>query len=98
MAGGPADRIGAFRPVRLPVHEPDDTPLYGYALLATTSTVFFVSIYALIVSKFMPYTGIRFLDMVKEDDYYCLLVPITGLSFIIAVFWNWLGMKFFRHN
>ncbi|KAJ2722651.1 hypothetical protein GGI07_003178 [Coemansia sp. Benny D115] len=84
---------------RMAATEPDDTPLYGYALLAVTAVMFVVLIYALVVSKlFMPVTGVWWLDAVKEDRYFCLLVPITGLSFTFAVFWNWLGMKFFRHN
>ncbi|KAJ1879684.1 hypothetical protein H4R99_004920 [Coemansia sp. RSA 1722] len=78
--------------------ELDDTPVYGMVLLAVTVVVFVVSVYALVVSKFMPYTGVVVLDAVKDDDYFCLLVPITGLSFNFAVFWNWLGMKYFRHN
>ncbi|KAJ1834389.1 hypothetical protein LPJ63_001978 [Coemansia sp. RSA 2711] len=86
------------QPVRLPVNEPDDTPIYGYALLVLTAVLFVSSMYSLVVSKFMPYTGNAFLDAVKDDRYFCLLMPITGLSFTFAVFWNWLGMKFFRHS
>ncbi|PIA13263.1 hypothetical protein COEREDRAFT_49559 [Coemansia reversa NRRL 1564] len=84
--------------MQLAVNEPDDTPIYGYALLLLTSLVFVSSMYSLVVSKFMPYTGIAFLDAVKDDRYFCLLMPITCLSFTFAVFLNWLGMKFFRHN
>ncbi|KAJ2908137.1 hypothetical protein GGI21_003187 [Coemansia aciculifera] len=91
-------RYTRHQPIRLPANEPDDTPLYGYALLALTSVLFMFSMYSLVVSKFMPDTGIAFLDAVKEDRYFCLLMPITGLSFTFAVFWNWLGMKLFRHS
>ncbi|KAJ2874986.1 multisubstrate pseudouridine synthase 7, partial [Coemansia asiatica] len=63
--------------VQLAANEPDDTPLYGVFLLGVTSVVFVVSMYALVVSKFMPYTGIALLDAIKDDDYFCLLVPIT---------------------
>ncbi|KAJ2845839.1 hypothetical protein IWW36_004621 [Coemansia brasiliensis] len=91
-------RYTRHQPIRLPVHEPDDTPIYGYMLLGLTSVLFISTMYALVVSKFMPETGIAFLDAVKDDHYFCLLMPITGLSFVFAVFWNWLGMKFFRHS
>ncbi|KAJ2870693.1 hypothetical protein GGH93_005378 [Coemansia aciculifera] len=91
-------RYTRHQPIRLPANEPDDTPLYGYALLVLTSVLFMSSMYSLVVSKYMPDTGIVFLDAVKEDRYYCLLMPITGLSFTFAVFWNWLGMKLFRHS
>ncbi|KAJ1991197.1 hypothetical protein GGI26_004334 [Coemansia sp. RSA 1358] len=86
------------QPMRLLAHEPDNTPVYGYALLALTAALFVLAMYALVVSKFMPHTGVAFLDSVKDDRYFCLLMPMTGLSFVFAVFWNWLGMKFFRHN
>ncbi|KAJ2688613.1 hypothetical protein IWW39_002085 [Coemansia spiralis] len=91
-------RYTRHQPIRLPANEPDDTPLYGYALLALTSVLFMFSMYSLVVSKYMPDTGIEFLDAIKRDRYYCLLMPITGLSFTFAVFWNWLGMKLFRHS
>ncbi|KAJ2829231.1 hypothetical protein IWW50_000966 [Coemansia erecta] len=91
-------RYTQHQPIRLAVNEPDDTPMYGYALLVLTSVLFISSMYSLVVSKFMPYTGIAFLDAVKDDRYFCLLMPITGLSFTFTVFWNWLGMKFFRHS
>ncbi|KAJ2696756.1 hypothetical protein H4R19_005710 [Coemansia spiralis] len=87
-----------YQSVQLPANEPDNTPMYGYALLALTSVLFTSSMYSLVVSKFIPYTGVAFLDAVKDDRYFCLLMPITGLSFGFAVFWNWIGMKFFRHN
>ncbi|KAJ2741304.1 hypothetical protein GGI20_005278 [Coemansia sp. BCRC 34301] len=91
-------RYTRHQPVRLPANEPDDTPLYGFALLALTCVLFMFSMYSLVVSKFMPDTGIAFLDAIKEDRYFCLLMPITGLSFTFAVFCNWLGMKLFRHS
>ncbi|KAJ2779965.1 hypothetical protein H4R18_003711 [Coemansia javaensis] len=93
-----APRYTRYQPVRVPAGAPDNTPAYGYALLALTSVLFVSSMYSLVVAKFMPYTGVPFLDAVKDDRYFCLLMPVTGLSFGFAVFWNWLGMKYFRHN
>lgn len=37
----------------------DNTYLYGYALLLTTFITFFISVYSIIASKYMPYTGNR---------------------------------------
>ncbi|ORE11799.1 hypothetical protein BCV72DRAFT_197216 [Rhizopus microsporus var. microsporus] len=76
----------------------DNTYLYGYALLFTTFITFFISVYSIIASKYMPYTGNRILDWIKQDNYYCLLVPITAIAWIYWILWNWMGMKFFRHN
>ncbi|CAG8609518.1 26009_t:CDS:2 [Dentiscutata erythropus] len=78
--------------------EPDTTALWGWILLFTVYCIFIGSMYAIVVSKFMPETGNKTLDWIKIDEYYCLLIPITLLVTIHAIFWNWLGMKFFRHN
>ena len=33
-----------------------------------------------------------------QDEYYCVLVPLTLPVFLAAVFWNWLSWKLFKHN
>ncbi|CAG8479506.1 5993_t:CDS:2 [Acaulospora morrowiae] len=76
----------------------DTTALWGWILLFSAFCIFVSSMYAIVVSKFVPKTGNKTLDWIKEDQYYCLLVPITLPVTIYAVFWNWLGMKFFKHN
>jgi len=61
--------------------------------------VFFVTmLYALVVSKFMPYTGNYVLDWIRDDMYYSPLVICSIPATVIAVYLNWLGLKFFRHN
>ncbi|KAG2179862.1 hypothetical protein INT43_003648 [Umbelopsis isabellina] len=84
--------------VHMPETAPDSTYLWGYALLLTTFVAFVVTVYVNVGTYFVPYTGNKFLDAIKDDDYYCLLVPITSIVFIYWVLWNWMGMKFFRHN
>ncbi|CAO0799302.1 unnamed protein product [Mucor circinelloides] len=84
--------------VHLPETIPDTTYLYGYALLIGTIFVFVMSGYSIIGSKYMPDTNNKILDWIKYDNYYCLLVPITAIVWIYWVLWNWMGMKFFRHN
>ncbi|KAI7849716.1 phosphatidylinositol N-acetylglucosaminyltransferase subunit Y [Circinella umbellata] len=76
----------------------DSTYLWGYALLVATAILFFGTLYAMIGSKFVPDTQIEILDWIKHDEYYCLLVPITAIVMIYFIVWNWMGMKFFRHN
>lgn len=54
-------------------------------------------LYALVISKyFMPYTGNKILDAIKDDEYYCCLIPITIVSAVIFSYFNWLSMKYFR--
>ena len=53
----------------------------------------------MIISKiFMPYTGNAILDWVKDDEHYIFLVPSMVVTVIIFAYWNWVSMKFFRHN
>ncbi|KAJ1911855.1 hypothetical protein IWQ60_009943 [Tieghemiomyces parasiticus] len=77
---------------------PDTTKAWGYVLLVVTFVVFAVGVYTTMVSKVLPVTGNRFLDAVRDDQYYCLLAPLTLTVAFYTVIWNWLGMKIFRHN
>jgi len=68
-------------------------------LLLTTFSLYFISMYALVVSKFMPDTGNHILDAIKYDWYYCFLFPVSILFVgFLFVYINWFSMKFFRHN
>ncbi|KAK9811712.1 hypothetical protein WJX72_008827 [[Myrmecia] bisecta] len=40
----------------------------------------------------------RLLLFLRDDEYYHLLVPLTIPVSIIAVFLNWMSLKFFKHN
>ncbi|KAI8343545.1 phosphatidylinositol N-acetylglucosaminyltransferase subunit Y-domain-containing protein [Chlamydoabsidia padenii] len=84
--------------IHLPESVPDNTHLWGYALLGVTFLFFTATMYAMVGSKYAPLTNIEWLDWIKSDDYYCLLVPITAIAWIYFIVWNWMGMKFFRHN
>ncbi|KAG0258735.1 hypothetical protein BG011_003107 [Mortierella polycephala] len=84
--------------------EPDTTYLWGYLLFFATMVGFTVSMYALVASKYMPMTGNKArtlfvtLDWIMQDSHYCMLVPVTIPVTVLAVLFNWLGMKLFRHN
>ncbi|KAF9979388.1 hypothetical protein BGZ65_006653 [Modicella reniformis] len=78
--------------------EPDATYLWGYLLFLSTMIGFTASMYALVASNYMPMTGNKILDWIKQDSHYCMLVPVTIPVTVLAVLFNWLGMKLFRHN
>ena len=59
--------------------------------------VFFDS-YAVIVSPFLPHFDVWILDAIKDDEYYCILLPMTIVPSVLVLYLNWLGMKFYRHN
>ncbi|RKP35994.1 phosphatidylinositol N-acetylglucosaminyltransferase subunit Y, partial [Dimargaris cristalligena] len=77
---------------------PDTTRAWGYVLLIATFVFFALGLYTTTISKFMPVTGNRLLDAIREDQYYCLLAPLTLTVAFYTLIWNWLGMKIFRHN
>ena len=73
--------------------------LTGYLLITLGCIIFVGSTYSMIVSKiFMPYTGNKVLDWIKDDEHYMFLLPSTMLMMILFGYWNWVSMKFFRHN
>ena len=73
--------------------------LTGYLLIGLGALVFVVSTYAMIIAKiFMPYTGNRVLDWFKDDEHYIFLVPSMYVTLVLFAYWNWVSMKFFRHN
>jgi hypothetical protein len=78
----------------------DDEPmvLNGYLLLFAAATFFVLCSYAAVFSKLMPETGVAVLDGIRNDRYYCLLIPLLIPVTVIVVYMNWLGLKIFRHN
>ncbi|KAI9146147.1 phosphatidylinositol N-acetylglucosaminyltransferase subunit Y-domain-containing protein [Paraphysoderma sedebokerense] len=76
----------------------DKTHVYGWLLLITSAFTFVGGLYSTVISKWMPYTGIEILDLIKRDEYYCYLVPLTLPVTIAFIHLNWLGMKLFRHS
>ena len=73
--------------------------LLGYILIILGAVVFIFSTYSMIIAKiFMPYTGNRILDWVKDDEHYVFLIPSMIVTIMLFAYWNWVSMKFFRHN
>jgi len=70
----------------------------GLALIVFSALCLLMSTYAIAISKIIPKTGVWFLDLVADDVYYCLLVPLIIIPSVLVVYLNWLGMKFYRHN
>lgn len=55
--------------------------------------------YALVVSKLLPDTGVELLDAIKRDRYYCKVVPVSLLMVtFLFVYFNWMTLKYFKHN
>ncbi|RKP19061.1 hypothetical protein ROZALSC1DRAFT_14467 [Rozella allomycis CSF55] len=84
----------------------DVTPFSGIILLVFAFLFFAVSCYSILASKFLPDSGIKVLDCryklkwidyIKYDQYYCLVLPMIIPVFLIFVFWNWLGIKLYTN-
>mmetsp|Transcript_18606 Transcript_18606/g.25797 ORF Transcript_18606/g.25797 Transcript_18606/m.25797 type:complete len:114 (-) Transcript_18606:52-393(-) len=71
--------------------------LWGLALLLCALGVALLGTYSLVISKVTEASGIGALDLIKFDRYYCLLIPMTIPVSLVAVYLNWLSMKFFKH-
>lgn len=100
MAGGGGSRSpgASSTPVVLPWQDEEATRLCGCALLIAGGLFTSICLYSIVLSKLLPRTGDALLDAIADDYYYCVLVPLTIPVTLIAVYWNWVSMKFFRHN
>ncbi|KYQ93535.1 ubiquitin domain-containing protein [Tieghemostelium lacteum] len=88
-----------YKPMqRLNIENHDLTVFYGWVIILCTLIFFIVTSYCLVFSKLLPDSGNRVLDFIKHDWYYCLLIPALVPVTIITVYFNWLSLKFFRHN
>jgi len=81
-----------------PWAQQNETALWGWVVLLATLVTYVVAMYALVVSKFLPYSGNMILDWIKDDYYYSSLVMVMIPVTVIFVYFNWLSLKFFRHN
>lgn len=75
-----------------------NTVLWGYIIIILIFLLFIVEMYSLFISKIMPYTGNIIFDWIKDDYYYSALFPAMIIVSIIFVYFNWMSLKFFRHN
>ena len=74
------------------------THLLGWAMIFIGMSTWFFSCYSIVFAKiFMPYTGHVILDWIKDDMYYCCLMPCYMLSMTLIAYFNWSSMKLFRH-
>ena len=53
---------------------------------------------AQLISKSIGHTGNWLIDWLREDDYYCLLLPLTVPVTLVASYLTWFTNKLFQHN
>jgi hypothetical protein len=56
------------------------------------------SAYAAFFSKLLPPSSNPILAWIREDSYYCLLVPLTIPMTFVAIYFHWLNLRLFTNN
>eukprot|EP01039_Chlorochromonas_danica_P004956 gene4956-5439_t len=87
-------RIRSLGPVQLSA----SLQVKGWLLAACSLAFALAFLYASILSKMLPYSGLRLLDAIKDDQYFCFLVPLLVLPTGLIIYLNWLAMSHFQQN
>ena len=70
----------------------------GLGLLLISFFAFAVLSFWLLLSNLVPPTGNWLLDWLREDQYYCLLVPLTLPVTLVASYFTWFTNVLFQRN
>ncbi|KAI9295669.1 hypothetical protein K502DRAFT_209825 [Neoconidiobolus thromboides FSU 785] len=83
----------------LELNSPFNRRVYGYLILIVTYIIFLVYSYALFFSKYITLEPeYEILTWIRENEYYFLASILFLPMGLWIIFWNWAGMKYFRHN
>jgi phosphatidylinositol glycan anchor class Y biosynthesis protein len=74
------------------------TSARGYLLILVSVLGLCAHLYATILSKLLPTPSSLWLAAISQDTFYCYLIPLLLPIFFIFIYFNWLGLKLFRHN
>ena len=72
--------------------------IIGYMLLIVIFVLFTCFGVAFLLRVFDVRTNNIFFDFLADDLYYCMLLPMIIPITTIAIYGNWVAMKFFRHS
>ncbi|KAL1525510.1 hypothetical protein AB1Y20_020366 [Prymnesium parvum] len=72
-------------------------PLASVGLVAFTLSLTLL-VYWLLFSKLLPRTGHHVLDWLRDDTYYCVLVPLTLPVAVVAAYLRWFTNQLFCRN
>ena len=74
------------------------TQTIGFALLSFSALLFIGVFYSILIAPFVGDSTHVLLDFVKDDIYYCCLVPFMIPTAFVFAYSNWVSIKFFRHT
>ncbi|KIJ57666.1 hypothetical protein HYDPIDRAFT_34895 [Hydnomerulius pinastri MD-312] len=70
----------------------------GHLIILVTALFFLLASYAVLISAFVPLSGIQLLDVLAQDThykYFVLLIIPTSAYFVIA---NWVGWQYYQNS
>lgn len=70
----------------------------GYLLMIGSWFWLVISTYTMILSKLLSAPQHPILKAIAADRHYCLIPSASVVVAVGCVFFNWLGLKYFRHN
>ena len=73
-------------------------PIAGLGLLLGSFVAFVVLSFWMFASNLVPRTGNWLIDWLREDQYYCLLVPLTLPVTLLFANFTWFTNALFQHN
>ncbi len=80
------------------------TWLGGWVIVLGSLLFLSFFLYSIVLAKLLP-TGPsdgerirRWMDLVRDDEYFCLLVPLTLAPATVLGYLNWVAIEFYRAN
>ena len=74
------------------------TQTIGFTLLTFSALLFIGVFYSILIAPFVGESTHVLLDFIKNDIYYCCLVPLMIPTAFVFAYSNWVSIKFFRHT
>lgn len=82
--------------MKFPFHSVE---VYGYLMVFGFASFGLVFLYAAIVSKMLPeFENYPVLNAIRNDYYFCYLIPLSILPTYSIIYLNWLSMRHFEQN
>lgn len=69
----------------------------GGCMMLFAAIIVVCELYAILISKLLPYTGISWLDAIKDDWHFCLIIPANVGASVFFIYWNWFALTVFRN-
>ncbi|KAL0052480.1 hypothetical protein WJX82_002872 [Trebouxia sp. C0006] len=74
------------------------TVIWGLILIFAASLLLFGTVFCLVVCKLLPLSENQLMQLIQQDKFYALLVPVTVPVTLVAMTCSWASLKLFKHN